>query len=795
MVKIFYRMTGKNWFYSLQLIYLAILLPFFSIAQNKYTVSGYVKDATNGETLIGALVSPGITTNMGASTNIYGFYSITLPEGQYRLQYSYVGYQNIIQDIDLREDLRLNINIQPDTKVLDEVVITGERTDENVKGTEMGTVELSIEKIKSIPALFGEVDIIKALQLLPGVVAAGEGNSGIYVRGGGPDQNLVLLDDAIVYNTGHLFGFFSVFNADAVKSTTLIKGGMPASYGGRLSSVVDVTMKEGNNKRFQMEGGLGLISSRLTLQAPIQKDKSSFLISARRTYAFDLAQPFIKGTDFSGTNYYFYDINLKANYIFSDKDRLYLSGYFGRDVFDYNSVPNSTNIRIPWGNATTTLRWNHLFSDKLFLNSSFIFNNYRFEFNGTQPDFRFDLVSGVRDFNLKFDLDYYASLRHKMKYGLNYTFHTFTPSTAEVRTGDATFKTTESNKNAHEIALYYDADWDVSEKVKINYGLRLSLFQHVGPYTDIIGDNIFRDTTEYGRLEPIKTYFVPEPRFAIRYAINDLNSIKGGITYNAQYVHLVSTSNGTLPTDVWVPSSKLVKPQTALQYSAGYFRNFKDNMYEMSAEIYFKHLFNQIEYGESAVQEFNVELEKSFEFGKGKAYGLELFLKKSTGNFNGWIGYTLARSDRKFTDLNGGNIFPAKFDRTHDMTINLTYDLNKKWQFGTTWVYATGNAFTLPVERYFIEFGVATGYGGRNAYRMPAYHRMDLSVTYSPNKKPEKRFKSFYNFSIYNVYNRRNTYFIYYKVNGDIITGDLKTKAVKVSIFPIIPSFTWNFKF
>jgi hypothetical protein len=382
-----------------------------------------------------------------------------------------------------------------------------------------------------------------------------------------------------------------------------------------------------------------------------------------------------------------------------------------------------------------------------------------------------------------------------MKYGFNYTYHTFTPSTAEVRSGDEVFKTTESKKHAHEMAVYYDADWDISEKVRMNYGMRVSLFQHVGPYTEIIGDNVFQDTITYNRLKPIKTFVVPEPRVAIRYAFNGPNSIKAGVNYNAQYVHLVSTSNGTLPTDVWVPSSKLVAPQTSLQYAVGYFRNFKDNMYEFSVEGYFKHLFNQIEYGESEVQEFNVELEKSFAFGRGKAYGLELFLKKRTGALNGWVGYTLARSDRKFAGLNQGNTFPAKFDRTHDISINITYDINEKWQFGTTWVYATGNAFTLPVERYFIEFGLSTGYGDRNGYRLPAYHRMDLSVNYTPNKKPNKRFKSTYNFSVYNVYNRRNTYFIYYKVGGDIITGDLRTKAVNVSIFPVIPSFTWNFKF
>jgi outer membrane receptor for ferrienterochelin and colicin len=762
----------------------------------RFTISGYVKDADNGEALIGVNVFVKMPDGKieGTSTNIYGFYSLTLPEGSYNLTFSYIGYTSVSRSLQLKSNEKINVELS-EGQLLQEIVVTSDRKDENIKSTDMGRVELGIDKIKSIPAFMGEVDIIKAIQLLPGVQSAGEGNSGIYVRGGGPDQNLVLLDDAIVYNPGHLFGFFSVFNADAVKGATLIKGGMPASYGGRISSVIDVSMKEGNNKRFQMEGGIGLISSRLTLQGPIQKNKSSFLIAGRRTYAFDIAQPALKRTDFAGTNYNFYDLNIKGNYIFSDKDRLFVSGYFGRDIFVYNSSANQTNVRIPWGNATSTVRWNHLFNSKLFMNTTFVFNDYKFEFRGSQQDFGFRAFSGVRDLNLKLDLDHYASLRHKLKYGYNYTFHTFTPNTATAQTGDVEFNTTEGRKYAHEMAWYIQDDWDINKELRITTGFRLSMFQQVGPYNYLVGDKLSYDTVKYGKLEPVKTWWGPEPRISARYAWNDENSVKAGFAMNYQYVHLVSSSNSTLPTDLWVPSSKLVEPQWGFQYSLGYFRNLKENKYELSGEIYYKDMRNQIEFSEDFVQELGEEIERGYVFGKGWSYGMELFAKKNYGKFNGWIGYTLSYTWRRFPDINEGRKFPARFDRRHDVSINLSYEINDKLTLGANWVYATGNAFTLPVERYFIEFGVVTGYGDRNAYRIPAYHRMDLSLNYAPKKNENKRFRSEYNVSIYNVYSRLNTYFIYYKIEGDVLEGNLSTKAIKVSLFPIIPSFTWNFKF
>lgn len=765
-------------------------------AIENFTISGYVTDNYNGETLIGAnvYVIEEDGSKKGVSTNIYGFYSLRLNSGQYELHFSYVGYTSIVKKIKLNKNIVLNVELT-EGRELQEVVVTSERKDENVRSTDMGKVELDIEAIKSIPAFMGEVDVIKVMQLMPGVQAAGEGNSGIYVRGGGPDQNLVLLDGAVVYNPGHLFGFFSVFNPDAVKGATLIKGGMPASYGGRISSVIDVSMKEGNNQRFQMDGGIGLISSRLTLQAPIKKGKGSFLVGARRTYAFDVARPLINRSDFKGTNYNFYDLNLKANYTISKKDRIFLSGYFGRDLFRYKNSDNKTKIDIPWGNATVALRWNRQFNDKLFMNTSFVFNDYKFGFDGEQLDFAFNIVSGVRDFSGKVNLEHFASPKHRLRYGLDYTYHIFTPSVGNVSSGDAEFKLSDGKKYAHELAAYIQHDWDVSERFKITSGFRLSMFQQVGPYNHYPNGIYAQDTVQYKKGEAVRTWWGPEPRLSMRYSIDGQQSLKAGIAMNYQYVHLVSSSNSTLPTDLWVPSSALVDPQWGLQYSLGYFRNLKDNNYELSAEIYYKDMRNQIEFSEDYVQEMGEEIEAGYEFGKGWSYGLELFAKKSKGNFNGWIGYTLSYTWRKFDNINGGKKFPARYDRRHDVSVNLNYDITDKWSMGATWVFATGNAFTLPTEKYLIDFILVTGYGERNAYRMPAFHRLDYSLTFKPNRRPEKRFKSEYNLSIYNVYNRKNSYFIYYKTEGDLLLGDLTTKAMSVSLFPIIPSITWNFKF
>ncbi|MFK8101683.1 MAG: carboxypeptidase-like regulatory domain-containing protein [Saprospiraceae bacterium] len=771
------------------ILFLLFCFAFVSLsAQQKFTLSGYLKDAASGETLIGANVYNAANPAQGTSSNAYGFYSLTLAEGSYEFVFSYLGYTEKTIRINLTADQRLNLELVEGITIT-EVVVTAKEADENVESTEMGTIDLSMENVKRLPALLGEVDILKTLQLLPGVASAGEGNAGFYVRGGGPDQNLVLLDEAVVYNSGHMLGFFSVFNADAIKNTTLIKGGMPANYGGRLSSVVDIQMKEGNNKHFAVEGGIGLIASRLTVEGPIQKDKSSFIVSARRTYAFDLAQPALKGTDFEGTNYYFYDLNTKINYRFSDKDRLYLSGYFGRDVLNYVSNLRGFFFNLPYGNATATLRWNHLFSDKLFMNVSAIYNDYDFSFEGGQDQFKINVVSGVRDYNAKIDFDYFPSNKHNLKFGANYTFHRLTPNIANATSGEVEFETTNLQKKyAHEAALYLLDDYKVTDRLRINYGIRASIFTQVGPFESAISNR------SYDRGEPVKTYYGLAPRVTGKYSINERVSLKAGVTVTNQFVHLVSNSTSTLPTDVWVPSSERVRPQRGIQYALGYFQNLKDNVYETSVEIYYKDLWDQIDYPDTYVSNPTQEADVGFVFGEGRSYGIELFLRKNKGKLTGWIGYTLSRTERSFPDIEDGRVFAANYDRTHDLSVVGNYRLNDKWEFGGALVFGTGNAFTPIKSLFLIEQNLNVEYGPRNSARLENYHRIDLSATYTPNPKSQKNFRSSWVFSIYNIYNRRNPFFTYTAFETNLQAGSAKATAYKVSLFPIIPSVTWNFK-
>ena len=763
-------------------------------AQSSYTISGYITDSLTGEFLLGANLYVADDQGKGVASNTYGFYSLTLPEGQYDLVSSYLGYNSYEFSINLNRDIEKNIPLQAISIISDEVVITDEREDENVETTEMSRVDLEIEEIKKLPALLGEVDIIKTLQLLPGIQASGEGNAGLFVRGGGPDQNLILLDEAVVYNTGHLFGFFSVFNPDAIKNVSMMKGGVPSKYGGRISSVLDITMKEGNNQEFTLDGGIGLIASRLTVQGPIVRDKSSFILSGRRTYALDLAQPAIDNTDFAGTNYFFYDVNAKVNYIFDNKNRIFASGYFGRDVFKFNNNERNFNIDIPWGNTTATVRWNHLFNDQLFLNTSLIYNDYNFDFTGGQDDFNFKIFSGIEDFSAKVDLDYYPSVNHRLGFGGQYAYHAFTPSTASGSSGETVFEPTIEKKYANDASVYIQDEWDINKRWKIHYGLRGSWFQQRGPYELIRDQNGEMDTISFAKGEPVKDYYGLEPRINARYKIDSESSIKSSINFTNQYIHLVSNSSSTLPTDIWVPSTESVKPQKGIQYTVGYFKNFEENMYETSLELYYKDLKNQIDYREGYVYEINTELDREFVYGEGASYGAELFVRKNKGPFTGWIGYTLSKTTRTFEDLNDGNQFPAKFDRTHDLSIVGNYRVNDKWNLGAVFVYGTGNAITLPVGVYLVEQFVANEYGERNQYRVKSYHRFDLSATLTPKPWKTDGLQSSWVFSIYNVYNRKNTYFIYTDTEVDLEIPSFVNKAFDVSLFPIIPAVTWNFK-
>lgn len=773
-----------------------LILGFAGVAQQKYTLSGYIKDALSGENLIGATISiPG--AGRGVNSNAYGFYSITLPEGNYEITFSYTGYETQNQPVELNKDVNLNIQLGPRVVAAEEVVVYAKRKDGNVREAQMGKVDLSIAQIKSLPAIFGEVDVLKTLQLLPGVRNAGEGNAGFYVRGGGPDQNLVLLDDAVVYNSGHLFGFFSIFNSDAIKNVSLIKGGMPAQYGGRLSSVLDIAMKDGNMKKMEVEGGIGAIASRLSIQGPIKKDKASFIVSARRTYIDALVKPFVRReSSFYGSGYYFYDLNTKVNYKFSDKDRLYLSGYFGRDVFTFNNTQRSFRANIPWGNATATVRWNHLFNRQLFSNTTLVFNDYNFAFNGSQNNLSFNVASGIKDLTAKYDMDYYPGSQHKIKFGAQFTHHTFKPNLVSGRSDTIDFSPNNAQRKfAREVAVYLQDDWDLTDRVRLGAGIRYSQFTQVGAYTryekDANGNKL--DSVFFGKGDVVKTYGGWEPRATLRYSINDASSFKASVARNFQYIHLVSNAGNTLPTDLWVPSTLFVQPQVSWQYAAGYFRNFKNNQFETSVEVYYKKMQNQIEYREGYTPSLS-DPEEEFVFGDGWSYGSEFFVRKNTGRLTGWVGYTLSWTYRKFPDLNNGNTYPARFDRRHDLSTVASYDLNKKWRVSAVFVYGTGNATTLP-ERFYLINGVLTQeYSRINQYRLPAYHRLDFSATYTPAPKKPRRIKGQWVFSIYNVYSRLNPYFLYYDQTGSALDGTLKVDARQVSLFPIIPSVTWNFK-
>jgi outer membrane receptor for ferrienterochelin and colicin len=785
--------------------------------QEKFTISGTVQDSSTGEYLLGALI---VAKNVqkGVGTNLYGFYSMTLPAGTYTIEANLLGYAPQLFTLLLDKDQTLNINLSTQSFQTKEIVIEADKS-RNTQSTEVGKIELEMDQVRKLPVLFGEVDILKTITLLPGVQSSGEGNAGFYVRGGGVDQNLILLDNAAVYNASHLFGFFSVFNADAIKNLELTKGGVPANFGGRLSSVLDINMKEGNNKEWHGEGGIGLIASRFTAEGPLKKDTSSLIISGRRTYIDVLTKPLINPeSNFNGSGYYFYDLNAKINYKISAKDQLFLSGYFGRDVFSFKSNNADFETNIPWGNATGTVRWNRIISDKLFMNTIATFTDYKFEFQAIQEQFEFRLKSGIRDYGAKMQFNYYPNFNHNIKWGGEYTHHIFTPNNVFARSGDVEFDLGEQVKiRSHEFAVYALDEWDINEKLRINAGLRLSHFIHVGPFDRYINeeDNSITAPSEpevisYGKGEKVADYTGFEPRLNFRYTLDKNSSVKGGFMRNYQYIHLTSLSPTSLPTDVWIPSTDLTKPQIGMQYSLGYFRNFDNDTYETSVEVYYKDMYNQTEYKEGAQPEqtVNDNIDNLLVYGRGYSYGAEFFLKKRLGNLNGWIGYTWSKTSRIFADVNNGAEFPTRWDRRHDISFVGNYKLNQRWEFGFVFVYGTGNAITLPLELYFVEGQPVDRYGPRNSFRMAPYHRADLSATLHPKplkKKKDKttgdiievprKFESSWNFSVYNVYNRKNPYFIYFGADGSLNDGNLQIKAYQVSLFPILPSVTWNFKF
>lgn len=765
---------------------LTLLLFCTSASSQNFTITGHVKDAANGEDIIGAVIAVNEIPGKGTATNSYGFYSLTLPSGQYTISYQFIGYATAQVKVDLTASRKVDIELEAEGKTLAEVEIVGEKKDENIRKTEMGVVRIDPKAVESVPVLFGEKDIIKIFQLTPGVKSAGEGNAGFYVRGGGSDQNLILLDEAPVYNASHLLGFFSVFNSDALKDVTLYKGGMPSEYGGRSSSVMDIKMRDGNFKRFSGTGGIGLISSRLTLEGPIAKGKGSFMVSGRRTYA-DVFLKASKDENIKKSTLYFYDLNIKSNYEINAKNRIYLSGYFGRDNFGLADA-----FGFDWGNATGTLRWNHLVSNRLFSNTSLIYSDYsyRFKFNASGSDVKFS--SSIRDWNIKQDFSYFPNPNNKIKFGFQSIYHTFIPGVVE--SDYESFTNTQlTNRYALESGVYLQNDQSITEKFGLQYGVRYSFFNYLGKgksYTFDDKGNKLTETT-FGSGEIIKTYGGFEPRISGRYELNKVSSVKASLNRAYQYLHLLSNSTSSQPTDIWVPSSNNVKPQSSDQVSLGYFRNLKDNTYEVSVEGYYKTMANVIDYRNGADLFFNDEAEGQLVYGKGRAYGVEIFVRKQTGKLTGWISYTLSRSLRTIDQINEGSEYPSRQDRIHDFAIVGMYSITDRLKVSANWVYYTGSAVTFPSGKYQINGISVPYYTERNGYRMPAYHRMDIGVTLD-NKKKREHFHSSWNFSVYNLYARENAYSITFRANAD---DPDKTEAVRTALFKLVPSVTYNFTF
>ncbi|RDC63176.1 TonB-dependent receptor [Adhaeribacter pallidiroseus] len=767
--------------------------------QQKYTLSGYIRDAASGESLVGASVRLQQNPSQGSAANNYGFYSITLAPGTYTLIAQYLGYRAQEIKITLTYNQQQDILLEVASVEVEEVVISDKRPDEQVKSTQLGQVVLPIQQIKTLPVLFGETDILKTIQLLPGIKSGGEGNTGFYVRGGGADQNLILLDEAVVYNPGHLFNFFSVFNGDAIRNTTVIKGNMPARYGSRLASVIDISMKEGNKDQLRAEGGVGIIASRFLVEGPLARQKASFMLSGRRTYLDVLANPFLKNTAQGGVPYSFYDLNGKINYTLSRQDRLYLSGYLGNDKGAFDLSDGRFQADFDWGNKIAVARWNHLFSDKLFLNVSGIYNQYRFIFDSHFDNYSSKLDTGVKDVGVKVDFDYYPSVRHTLQYGLHLTRHLVTPRTGTAQTEEGVDFSTDRvrRKQVYEAAVYVSDDWAVSERLALNIGLRLSGLRQTGPFTQFNFNQTGRlvDSVTYAANQKVKDYLAWEPRFSWRYSVSKTASVKAGISRNAQYLHLVSNAYTALPVDIWVPSSALVKPQFSWQYAGGYFQNFKNNAYEASVEVYYKTLDNQLEYREGYVPgPLNKDLEYEFVVGHGRSYGAEFFIRKNQGKWQGWLGYAVARTTRTFPDLNNGKAFPARSDRRHDLSLVTSYQYNTNWTLGGTFTLGTGQSVTLPERRYVIEDAVIYQYGARNGFRMQPTHRLDLSATYQ--KKKPGWLQTSWTFAVYNAYGRHNPFFYYIDNEGSPYADSLTMQAKKVSVFPFpIPSVTWNFSF
>jgi len=798
----------KNKIHKKWLVLLLFVMSLPAAAQNKHTVSGYVKDIVNGEGLIGVSVYVK-EVETGVVTNPYGFYSLTLPNGTYNVVFSYIGYQKISRTVDLNTDQRVDIEMSDESENLKEVTISTKKEDDNVRSIEMSVNKVEMKTIKKMPALLGEVDLIRSIQLLPGVTTVGEGASGFNVRGGDISQNLVLLDEAPVYNSSHLFGFFSVFNPDVVKDVKLIKGGIPAQYGGRISSILDVRMKEGNAKKREINGGIGSIFSRLTYEQPFAAGKGSFIVAGRRSYIDILAKPFLN-KDLKDSKFNFYDLTAKVNYRLGSKDTFFASGYFGKDVF------GGGDFGFGWGNATATARWNHIFSNKLFMNLTGYYSNYDYSLGQNENDERakdrFVWKSKIISKSVKPDFTYYITPNNQLTFGGQYINYDSRPGKATAVSEGEGLNLDLPSRHADESALYIANEQKLTDRISLQYGIRYSYYRSLGAGTEYS----YRDTTagvrklpvfpgkEYGSGDVIKTYGNWEPRFAVNVGITSTASLKLSYNRMSQYLHLLSNTAASSPLDVWTLSSSNIKPELADQVAAGWFQNFKDNMYEASVEVYYKKLHNQIDYVTGSDLLLNQFVEGDLLTGKGRAYGAEFYLKKNKGRLTGWISYTLSKTERQVMSINNDNWFPARFDKPHNFTSVAIFELNKRLTLSSNFTITSGTPATFPTNGYtWGGFSLGNNYNNaRNNNRIPAYHRLDLAATLKARKKLFGIGEGEWVFSIYNVYNRRNAFSVYTRQNddkqsvGDKAQNLLRTEAVRYSVIgSLIPSVTYNFKF
>lgn len=766
------------------LLFTVLLVCFQGIAQEKYTVSGTIRSRAKGETLIGTSIRSG---NTGTASNEYGFYSLTLPRGSHTLEFTAIGLQVKTLSITLNRDTTLNISLEDEEKTLEGVVVSAQSRGRSISSPQMGAEKLSTREIKNIPVLLGERDILKTIQLLPGVKSAGDGNSGFYVRGGAGDQNLILLDEAPVYNASHLLGFFSTFNSDAIKDMTIYKAGMPAQYGGRLSSVLDIKMNDGNNQDYNVSGGIGLISAKLNVEGPLQKDKSSFLITGRRTYV-DMFLKLSKDSSVSNNTLYFYDLNAKLNYKLGEKDRIYLSGYFGKDVLGVGET-----FGIDWGNGTGTLRWNHIFSSKVFANTSLIFSNYKYNISIRSGGDQFDIFSQIRDYNLKQEYQWYANSRNNVRFGFNTIYHTITPGDVKAENSESVNSLELQKRYSWENAVFATNTWKANDRINLTYGLRFSTFTILGggDYFKLDEDGNVTETMSYEKGEFVKTYTNLEPRVAASFVINPRTSFKASYVRNVQNLHLVSNSTSSNPTDKWIANTNIIRPELSDQFSVGYYKDIFNNKFELTIETYYKSMKNQIDYRDGAdIFSNSNAIESQLLFGEGRAYGIEWLLKKKAGKFTGWLSYTLSKTEKQINGINNDRWYNARQDRTHDIAIVGSYQLNSKWTLSANWIFYTGDAVTFPAGKYTVDNQTVFYYTARNGYRMPDYHRLDLGATWLLEQK--KRWSSELTFSLYNAYGRENAYTIDFRDSEDDPT---KTEAVRYALFKFIPSISYNFKF